>query len=110
MLQSLRPSGQEPHAFHFAPMLDSCGTDIEPRRVDAAMAEHIGQLDDILLDLIKHTRKQMPQIMGKHLCGVHACASAELLHLPPYCRPVERLPVPGAKQAAAVDFLLRRKA
>ena len=56
---------------------------INPGGVDATVTQHIGQPHDISMCLIKSLRKQMAQVVGKHLGGFHIGGSAQLFHLSP---------------------------
>ena len=60
------PSAHQPQTVQLAYMFGSCGKQINPGGVDAAVAQHIGQSHDISVDLIKSFREQMTQVVGKH--------------------------------------------
>ena len=47
-------------------MLHTCGHDIDPGGVDAAVAQNIRQLGDILLDAVEGPGKKFPEIVWKH--------------------------------------------
>ena len=59
--------GHQTQAFNLAAVLDACGHDIDASGVDAAVAENIRQLGNILLDTVKGPGKELPQIVGKYL-------------------------------------------
>ena len=48
-------------------MLRARADDIDTRRFDAAVAEKIGKLHDVLFDAVENARKQVAQIVGKGL-------------------------------------------
>lgn len=52
------------------------GNDIDPRGVDAAVAEYICEFCDVLLQPVKRASEQMPEIMRKYLVGVDVGVSA----------------------------------
>ena len=64
-------------------MLHLCSHDIDTRRIDAAVPQDIRQLYDVLSHAVKGTRKQLPQIMRKHLAGLYPRLPADPFHLRP---------------------------
>ena len=64
-------------------MLHTCGHDIDPGGVDAAVAQDIRQLGDILFDAVKGPGKKLPQIVGEYFGCLYLSFFAKLLHLSP---------------------------
>ena len=44
---------------------------INPRRLDAGMAQHVRQLGQVFIQLVKGPGKQVPQVVGEHLLPRH---------------------------------------
>ncbi len=57
----------QPHIFHASAVFFAGRDDIDPRRIDTAMTEKIGELCNVLFHAVKCPRKQVAQIMRKHL-------------------------------------------
>ena len=76
-------------------VLGSGRHDIDPGSVDAAMAQNICQLRDVLFYIIKGTGEQLAQIVGKDLSGVDVGNNAEFLHPRPDIAPVKGIAAPG---------------
>ena len=76
--------------LHAPPMFFAGGDDIDPRGVDAAVAEDIGQFGDILLHGVKGAGEEMAQIMREDLLRCDARLDAERLHLLPDITAVDR--------------------
>ena len=72
-------------------MLIACGNNIYPCRVDTAVTEDIGELGDVLFQLVECSRKQMTEIVGKHLIGINVSLHTQGFHLPPDVCAVNRL-------------------
>ena len=84
-------------------MFGSGGHDVDARGVDAAVAEQIGKLGDVLLYLIKSPGKELPQIVRKHLVRIYVCLCAKPLHGCPDVAAVQRLAGSGSEDAPASD-------
>ena len=56
---------------------------VDPRGIDAAMAQQIGQTDDVLFDGVKDLGEKVPEIMGEYLAPLHARRLTEGLHAGP---------------------------
>ena len=54
-------------SFYFSAVFRASGHDIDAGGVNAAVAENIRQLGNILLDTVKGPGKELPQIVGKYL-------------------------------------------
>ena len=80
----------KPHRFHQLSVFTAGGNDINACCLNGRVPENVGKFGNILLDAIEHPRKQMPQIMRKHLFGIHLCFKAEVFHFPPDIRSTHR--------------------
>lgn len=72
-------------------MFVASGNNIYTSCVDTAVTEDIGELGDILFQLIKRPCKQMSQIVRKHLVGIDVSLFAQGFHFSPYVCAVDRL-------------------
>lgn len=61
----------QPHIFHALTMLGAGADDINPRCVNAAVTENIGELGDVLLDSVENAGKQVAQIVREYLIWVY---------------------------------------
>ena len=95
----------EPHGFHFAPVLGSRGNDIYPCGVDVAVAENIRQFRHVVVDAVKTSGKQMAQAVWEHLAGRNVRPFAQGFHFPPDVAAVHGLARSGNKHRPALDFL-----
>ena len=73
-------------------MFRAGGHDIDSGGVDAAVAQDIRQLGDVLLNAVKSAGKQLAQIVWKYLAGFDVGGLAEGFHLRPDIASVERFP------------------
>ena len=69
-------------------MLHTCGHDIDPGGVDAAVPQNICQLGNVLFNAVKRPGEQLAQIVGKDLAGLHPRRFTELFHIRPDITPV----------------------
>ena len=76
-------SNHQTHFLHAMTMLHSRGHDVDACGFDAAVPEDIGELGDILFDVIKRACKEMAQVVRKHLFRVNLRAFAQRFHIPP---------------------------
>ena len=86
-------------------MLRSGGHNVDPRGVDVAVAENIGEFRQIVLAVVKGAGEKLAQIVGEHLGGVHHRSFAKGFHLLPDHRPMKRVPLAGAKDRTGTDVL-----
>ena len=86
-------------------MLRARGSRIDARGVDAGVAEDVGKLGNVLFDMIKRTREQMPQIVRKHLTFQHVCLLAQRFHQSPHVIAADRLAAARDKNAALFNFV-----
>ena len=57
--------------------------EIDARRLDGAVAEHIRELHNVVIYAVIRRCKQMPQIVRKHLVRGYARPFTEGFHIPP---------------------------
>ena len=93
------------HILHSLAVFRAGGDDINPRGIDAAVAEDIGELGDVLFQPVKRTGEQMPEIMREHLAGIDVRVPAQRFHLPPDIRAADGLAAAGDKDRACCDTL-----
>ena len=79
--------------------------DIYPCSIDAGVAQQIREFCDILIDRVKGSGKQMPEVVWKHFAFRHARLSAQPLHFPPDIAPAERSATAAHENRTAFDFL-----
>lgn len=72
-------------------MFGAGSDDVDPRGIDTAMTENVGELGNILLDAVEYTGEQVAKIMRKNLVRIDACILTEMLHFPPDVRATHRL-------------------
>ena len=90
-------------AFDLSAMLGSGGHDIDSCGVDAAMAQNIRQLRNILLDPIKSPGKELAQVMGENLGRIHICSMTQPFHLRPNVTAIHRLSALCNEYGSAAD-------
>ena len=59
------------------------GYQIDPRRLDAAVAQHVGEGRNVTGSTVKTPGKEMTQIMRKHLFPGDSCDLAKSFHFRP---------------------------
>lgn len=52
-------------------MLDASTHNVDPGGVDAAVAQNVRQLGNVLFNAVKRPGEQLAQIVGKDLAGLH---------------------------------------
>lgn len=97
----------QPHPLHPLTMFKAGGDYVDSRRVDAAVAEDVCQLYDVLFYAVEHPCKQMAQVVRKDLLRVDAGFFTQAFHLPPDVGAAHGLAGAGDKNCAACDVLLR---
>ena len=90
------------------PVFLSCGHQVDTSGFNAGMAQDVRQLCNVLVDPVINRGKQMPEIMGKYLGGLHIGFLTEPLHLSPDLASPHGLSASGEKNLARGDFLLFR--
>lgn len=90
-------------AFHLPAVLHARCHNVDAGRIDAAVAQDVRQLGDILLHPVERTGKQLAQVVRKDLAGLHARLFAERLHLCPDIASIVRLSTSGDENHAGAD-------
>ena len=96
-------SDDQSKPLHLTFMLLSTLPDIDARGFDAGMAQEVGQLCYVLLLPIVGHGKQVAEVVGKHLVGVHTRSLAQFVHLPPDVGSVHGVSSFGDEHRAADD-------
>ena len=86
-------------------MLRARGHQVDPGGLDAAVAQQVGELDDVPAGPIKHRGEQVPQIVREHLSGLHTGVLAETFHLRPDLPAAQFFSAFGAKDLAGGGLL-----
>ena len=89
------------HFFQLPAMFVSRGDDIDAGGVDAAVAQEVRQLCDVLLNGVERAGKKLVQIMGKHLPRFYPRSLTKPLHLRPDVAAVQRSAAFGAEDKPA---------
>ena len=84
-------------------MFQAGGHDIDSGGVDAAVAQNVRQLGNVLFQTIEGSGEQLAQIVGEHLAGLHPGFFTKSFHLCPNIASIQRLSVSGDKNRAGVD-------
>ena len=87
-------------------VLRAAPDEIDARRFNRAVAEHIRELHNVTINAVVRRCEQMPQIVRKHLRRRDARLAAQPLHGRPDLPPVHAFSARGEKNLAAGDFLL----
>ena len=101
-------SYNQPHMFHSFAVLAAGGNDIDSGCVDAAVAENIRQLGNVLFNAVKHPCEQMPQIMREYFLRIYPCLLAKTFHLPPDVGAADRPACSCNENCTRLYSLLRR--
>lgn len=80
--------------------------EIDAGGLDAGVAQHIGQLHNVMACPVKGRGEQVPEIVGKDFAGRDTRRPAQPLHLRPDLAAAEVRPVSGEKNLTRDDFLL----
>lgn len=91
------------HLLQLTAVLLSGGHDIDAGGVDAAVAEEVCQLGDILLNGVEGSGKELAEVMRKYLSRLHPGGLAQAFHLRPDVAAVQRTAASGAEDQAADD-------
>ena len=89
--------------FDLSAMFGAGGHNIDPGGINAAVTQDIRQLCNILLDPIKSSGKEFPQIVGKDLGRVHLGRMTQPLHLGPYVAAIQWFAGLGDENYTASD-------
>ena len=101
---------QQMHALEQPPVLLAGRHEIDAGRVDAAVAQDIGELRDVLFQFIKRPGKELSQIVRKHLVRAYLCHRAQAFHSGPDVAAVQGPAAARAKQDAACNAAAARVA
>ena len=82
------------------------GLRVDAGRLDAGMAEQVGQAHDVLLLPVEREGKEMAQVVREHLLRGHARRRAQPFHHAPDVRAVERVAVLRDEHGPGGDALL----
>ena len=99
-------SYHQPHMLHGFAMLVASGDDIDPRGVDAAVTENVGELGNVLFNAAKRAGKQVAKIVRKDLVRIDVGVFAQLFHLPPDVRAADRFAAARHEDWSCCDMLL----
>ena len=91
--------------LHLAQMLCAGGHGINARGIDAGVAKDVRKLGNILFNTVKRTRKQVPQIVRKHLAWQYVCLLAQRFHQTPHMMTADRLSISGSKDASLLNIV-----
>ena len=61
----------KPQSLNFSAVLGAGGHDVNACGVDAAVAQNVRQLGNVLFNAVKRPGEQLAQIVGKDLAGLH---------------------------------------
>lgn len=95
----------KPQPIQLPAVFRAGGHDIDPGGFDAAVAQNVRQLGDVLFHAVEGAGKELTQIVGEYLAGIHPGGFAERLHLLPDVAPVQGISPSGAEEDAGVDPL-----
>ena len=79
-------SYNQPHIFHAFAVFDAGGNDVNAGSVDTAVTENVGELGNIFFDTVKHSCKQMAQVVRKNFLRIDTRTFAKAFHFPPDIR------------------------
>lgn len=78
-----RLSHHQTQPLQLAAVFQASSHNINPRGIDAAVAQHVRQLRDVFFYGVKGPGKKLAQIVGKDLAGLDPGGGAQALHPPP---------------------------
>lgn len=93
------------HSFHLPCVHCSALCRVNASRIDIGVTQDICQSAQIMLQRIVRPGKQVTQIVGKYLFGIHIGTLAKSLHIPPDIGSIQRLAGLGGKHRASSLFL-----
>ena len=86
-------------------MFGAGGEQVEACGFDGAVAEKVGELDDVMIGVVKTARKEMAQVVRKDFGGRNAGFFGKGFHFCPNLFARERVAVSGAKEHTGGGFL-----
>ena len=87
-------------------MLGAGGADVDTGGVDAAVAQQVGQLGQVLVQPVERAGEQVAEVVGKHLFVGDAGGAAQGLHLAPDVAAVQGCAAAGDEHRAEGDAVL----
>ena len=96
----------QPQLVQLPEVLFPGGHEVNPRRFNAAVPQHVRQPDHVVAGAVEGPGEQAAEVVGEHLAPLHARRFAEGLHAGPDRLPGNRETVLGKKNLAQGDFLL----
>ena len=94
----------QPQPLDFSAVLAAGGHDINAGSINAAMAQDICQLRNILFNPIESSGKELSQIVWEYLAGIYPGFLAQRFHLRPDTASIQRLSVSGDEDHAEANF------
>ncbi len=82
----------QPHVFNTSAVFRAGRDDIDPRCINTAVAENVGELGKVLFHLVKSPGEKMSEIMRKDFSRQDPGFCAERFHLAPDVRSADRFP------------------
>lgn len=76
-------SYDQPHMFHPSAMFIAGGNDVNTGGIDTAVTENVGELGNVLFNVVKNTSEQVAQIVGKHLLWIYPRLLTKVFHFSP---------------------------
>ena len=91
-------------ALHTLAVFSAGGNDVDARGIDAAVAENVGELGDVLFRTVERPREQVAEIVRKDFAWADVRVCAKGFHLSPKIRAAERLARPRNKDCPCCDM------
>ena len=89
-------------------MLRTGGRQINACGFDGAVAQHIGQSNNILTGPVEDRGKEVPKIVREYFSRLHSCVSAQLFHLRPDLTAAQASSASGEKDLTRSGFVFLR--
>ena len=99
----------QPQLVQLSEVLFPRGHEVNPGGLDAAVAQQVRQLDDVLVLAVKRRREQVAEVVREDLPCIHTRAGSQLFHFRPNLISRHGLAAFGAKDCAGSVFLSRGK-
>lgn len=90
-------------------MLSAGGDEVEPGGLDGGVAEHVGELGEIVGDFVERAGKEMPEVVRKDFAGFHVGKGAKIFHLAPDLLARKRGAIARDEERLAGDALAAAK-
>ena len=98
--------GHQAHVLQQPLVLLSGGDQVDPGGLNGAVAQGVRQLHDVVVFPVVLHGKQVPQIVGIYLGGLHSRLTADAFHLAPDLPSGYGRPVPGPEHRPMTDSVL----